>query len=165
MARFTVGKGIDNYIDKLDELVLLSDEMIGRAIFEGAKIVTDKVNANINALPVDNRSYKRYQESGTASAGITSAQKAGLKNGLGIARKRDDGGFINVKVGMDGYNSTKSTRWPNGQPNAMIARSIESGTSFRTKTPFISTAVNATRGAAEAAMAKEYDNQVRKVGF
>lgn len=165
MAKFTIGSGISNYIEKLEQLEIMSDEMIGRAVFEGAKIVTDKVASNINALPVDNTSFRKYQESGIASAGITSSQKAGLKNGLGIATMRNDGGFLNVKVGMDGYNNTKSDRWPNGQPNAMIARSIESGTSFRTKTPFISTAVNATKRTAEAAMAREYEEQLRKVGF
>lgn len=108
MAKWTVGKGIDKYIQDLQNLEFGSEEMAKRAVYEGAKIVTDAIRTSIQALTV-----------GPPREGkVTQAQKAGLLEGLGIAGFRQDGTFINVKVGMDGYNSEKSRKYPNGQPNA-----------------------------------------------
>ena len=49
MARWTVGTGIDNYIKNLEELTYGTDEMIKRAVYEGAKIVTDAIRNLIRA--------------------------------------------------------------------------------------------------------------------
>lgn len=152
MAKWTVGTGIDNYIKNLQDLEFGSEESAKRAVYEGAKIVTDAIRANIQALPV-----------GPPREGkVTQAQKAGLLEGLGIAGFRKDGTFINVKVGMDGYNSEKSRKYPNGQPNALIARSLESGSSFAPKRPFIGPAVNRTKGAAEKAIAEKLEEEIKK---
>lgn len=153
MAKWTVGKGIDKYIQDLQNLEFGSEEMAKRAVYEGAKIVTDAIRTSIQALPV-----------GPPREGkVTQAQKAGLLEGLGIAGFRKDGTFINVKVGMDGYNSVKSKKFPNGQPNALIARSLESGSSFAPKRPFIGPSVNRTKGAAERAIAEKLDDEIKKV--
>ena len=153
MARWTVGTGIDNYIKNLEELTYGTDEMIKRAVYEGAKIVTDAIRTNINALPV-----------GPPREGkVTKKQKAGLLEGLGISRFRMDGSFLNVKVGMDGYNAETSKKHPKGQANAMIARALESGSSFAPKHPFIGPAVNATKASAEEAIAKAFDEQCEQL--
>ena len=94
--------------------------------------------------------------------GVTASQKEGLLSGLGIAHFRNDGGFINVKIGMDGYNSTRTKQFPNGQPNALIIRSLESGTSFRSRNPVITRATNSAKGAAEAAIQKKMDEEIKK---
>lgn len=52
---------------------------------------------------------------------------------------------MNVKLGFDGYNTVKTNSYPNGQPNVMIARAIESGSSIRDKHPFVRPAVNAAK--------------------
>ena len=70
--------------------------------------------------------------------------------------------FINVKVGMDGYNSETSRKYPKGQPNALIARSLESGSSFAPKRAFIGPAVNRTKGAAEKAIAQKLEEEIKK---
>ena len=94
--------------------------------------------------------------------GITPTQKAGLLEGLGIAHFRTDGSFINVKIGMDGYNAQATKKFPRGQPNALIIRSLESGTSFRARNPVITRATNASRGAAEQAIKKQMDEEIKK---
>lgn len=152
MAKWTIGKGIDNYIKDLQDLEFGSEEMAKQAVYEGAKIVTDAVRANIQALPV-----------GPPREGkVTQKQKQGLLDGLGIAGFRKDGSFINVKVGMDGYNGEKSRKYPKGQPNAMIARALESGSSFAPKHPFIGPAANRTKSAAEKAIQKKLDEEIKK---
>ena len=44
----------------------------------------------------------------------------------------------------------------------MIARTVESGTSWFAKTPFISQAGRANKGAAEAAMQQAFDEEIAK---
>lgn len=159
MATFKVGNGISQYIANLENLSIASDEMIERSVYEGAGIVTDAVRKNIQSLPVRRGGYFA---TGQMANGITSAQKAGLLDGLGIAPFRNENGYIHVKVGMDGYNATKTKKYPKGQPNSVVARSIESGTSWLRKHPFIEPAVRSTRASAEAAMAKAFDEQCEK---
>ena len=157
MAKLTLNPNIDVYIADLTKLFNDSEEICKRSAYEGARIVADKCRAGIESLPV--RSYSR--RSGMVS-GVTASQKEGLLSGLGIAHFRNDGGFINVKIGMDGYNSTRTNQFPNGQPNALIIRSLESGTSFRARNPVITRATNAAKGAAEAAIQKQMDEEIKK---
>ena len=157
MAKLYINPNIDTYIADLTKLFNDSEEICKRAAYEGARIVADKCRAGIEGLPV--RSYSK--RSGMVS-GVTASQKEGLLAGLGIAHFRNDGGFINVKIGMDGYNSTRTKQFPNGQPNALIIRSLESGTSFRSRNPVITRATNSAKGAAEAAIKKQMDEEIKK---
>lgn len=142
-----IGDSIDNYIDKLTNLEMRSDGLIGRAVYQGAKIVTDAVKKNIEGIPTDDR------PSAETRNGLRSLQKEALKASLGIAKHKVDNGYYNVKVGFDGYNNIKTDKYPQGQPNAMIARTIEAGNSFTRKHPFVGPAVRSSRAAAEKAMA------------
>ena len=47
MAKWIVGKGLDNYIAYLQSINAVTDEMIGEAVYDMAKVVADKVRANI----------------------------------------------------------------------------------------------------------------------
>lgn len=158
MAKFQVGKGLDEYLATLGNLEFKAPDVCGLAIYQGAKVVADQIKANIEALPV--ASTKGGNQ---GRRNPTQAEKDGLIEGLGIARKQNDNGYINVKIGMDGYNSDVTAKYPKGKPNAMIARSIESGTTFMNRIPFISRAVNATKAAAEEAMREEVDRQITQI--
>ena len=138
MAKLYINPNIDTYIADLTKLFTDSEEICKRAAYEGARIVADKCRSGIEGIPIRNFD----KESGMVN-GVTASQKAGLLAGLGIAHFRNDGGFINVKIGMDGYNSTRTKQFPNGQPNALIIRALESGTSFRARNPVITRATNA----------------------
>lgn len=147
MAKWTVGKGLDEWIGRLQKLDVKADDYIGEGIYYGAKIVADQIKKNIKALPL----VPENQRKGFVN-GVTPLQKQGLIDGLGIATMRNDNGFVNVKIGMDGYNKKKTKKYPGGQPNAMIARATCSGTSFSAKNDFIGKAVNSTRKQAEETM-------------
>lgn len=151
-------QGLEKYEQQLLKLKNISREAIGQAIYDGAGIVADQVMANIQSLPVDERGYTKE---GTLH-GVTSLQKAGLAEGFGIAKLQDEGGYAHVKLGFNGYNGVKSKRYPNGQPNSMIARSVNSGSSFRDRIPFVDNAVNAKKSAAEQAMIKKFDSVISK---
>lgn len=151
-------QGLEKYEQQLLKLKEISREAIGQAIYDGAGIVADQVMANIQSLPVDERGYTKE---GTLH-GVTSLQKAGLAEGFGIAKLQDEGGYAHVKLGFNGYNGVKSKRYPNGQPNSMIARSVNSGSSFRDRIPFVDNAVSAKKSAAEQAMIKKFDSVISK---
>lgn len=154
MAKWMIGvSGIDNYIGDLEKLLSMSSENIKRAVYIGAGIVTDEVRKSIQALPLGQPKHGK----------VTAAQKAGLLNGLGISGFRTAINYVNVKVGMDGYNDFATKSYPRGQPNAMIARSLESGTSFSPKHPFIGPAVARSQKRAEEAIAKALDEEIKKI--
>lgn len=157
MAKLTINPGIDTYISDLTKLYDESEEICKRSAYMGAKIVADRCRAEISNIPTRN-----FNRSSGMVNGITATQKAGLLEGLGISHFRTDGSFINVKIGMDGYNAQTTKKYPKGQPNAMIIRSLESGTSFRSRNPVITRATNAARGAAEQAIKKQMDEEIKK---
>ena len=159
MARFEFS-GIDNYIKQLNKLQQSTkDGVVGKTVYAGAAVVADSVRRAIQDLPVGDG---RAQGGGLVDT-VTLPQKAGLLNGFGISRMKDDDGFVNVKLGFDGYNSTQTEKYPRGQPNVLIARSVNSGTTFRKKTKFVDKAVNSARKAAETAMDAACSREIEKI--
>lgn len=161
MAKWQVGKGAQEYLDQLVRLEADTKEIVGKAIYPAAGLVTDAIRKNISAVPVHTDGKLGTTEDPVT--GLTSAQRAGLLEGLGISKMKDDSGYINVKIGMDGYNRTKTKKYPNGQPNALIIRSLESGTSWRRKHPVIGPAVSKNKTKAEQLMADALDEEIAKL--
>ena len=162
MAKWIVGKGLSNYIAYLQSIEAVTDEMIGEAVYDMAKVVADKVRANIEALPAvsNEANIATYRE---GYSRLSEPEKQGLLDGFGVSPLQDDSGYRNVKLGFDGYNSVKTKKYPQGQPNALIARVTESGSSYREKTPFIRPAVNAARKPAEKAGQAKIDEKIKSI--
>lgn len=158
MVKFKAG---DEYMAKLAKLsAMTQDRVCGRAIYDGAAEVANVFRNEINALPTDDR----FVRGGQMLEGPGEEQKKGLLDSLGVSPLSDDGkGFLNVKVGFDGYNHVKTKRWPKGQPNQMIARSVERGTSFMKENPFMKRAVAQTRRRAKEAMRKTAGREIEKI--
>lgn len=150
--------GIDDYVAQLEKLEDNTAPAIGRTVWNGAKVVADTVKEAIRQIPIDDR---RYVWSGQRR-GITTEQRDGLIDGFGIASMRNDNGFINVKIGFAGYNSVRSKEFPNGQPNLLVARTVESGTSFMPKIGTISKAVSSAKKKCEEAMRQTFEEEVKK---
>jgi len=162
MAKWVIGAGLEEYLAQLQDLEEHTDDVIQKAVYEGAAVVTDAIRSATASLPVE-------EGMGTAQHklnGISRAQKAGLlkrKGGLGIAHMKRDGQGWNTKIGFDGYNSVKTHKYPDGQPNALIARSIESGTSFRAPHPFVAPAARKAKAAAEKVMEVAIDTAIEAI--
>lgn len=152
--------GIGDYVDQMSTILKDSDVVVGKMVYEGAGIVADEVRRRIQQIP-ERHTYETATGKRQAS-GITDVERAGLSETLGITRMRSDNGFVNVRIGFDGYNDNVTDQYPKGHPNSMVARTIESGTSWLRATPFIAPAVSATKGSAEKAMEKIFDNGVKK---
>lgn len=147
-----VGFGeLTDFIRKLETLRDDAGEMSKRAVYVGGSIVGDEMKKQIKKIPTV-RNYVQGS-SGKPIVGGTKEQIDGLIESMGLAPMRIDGGWMNTKIGFDGYNNVKTKKYPKGQPNMLIARSINSGTSFRRAYPFIERAGNNSKPVAEAAMA------------
>ena len=162
MARITFGKQSE-YGLKLKELeqAFLSDEPLERAVSKGAAPVADAIRNNLEALPTEEF---RYLRDGEIFNGIPESQKQDLIDSFGLTPiSRDKNGFVNTKAGFDGYGSHPTKAYPQGVPNQLIARAVESGSSVRAKTPFVRPAVNATRQEAIKEMEKSIDEDLKKI--
>ena len=141
-------KGFEDYERIIWNLEQNTEDIVASSIYEGAKVVADAVKIQINGIRSDGPSeYEKRRRL---------IQIRGLKESMGISPMRNDNGFINVKIGFDGYNEL-------GQPNAMIARVFESGTSFSSKQPFFKRAINQSRKACETKMKLEIDKQIKAI--
>lgn len=149
--------GLDEYIEKISKLNALAEVYVEKAIGEGAKVVADNTKKALQGIPVDNRGHIPYRSS------INQKQKNGLIESFGIASLRRDGNFINVKTGFDGYNDIITKRWPQGQPNVVIARSLESGTSFMPKNPVITKATRESKDAVLKAMEESLKKSIEEL--
>lgn len=159
MARFEF-RGIDNYIKQLDKLYAVTkDAIIGKTVYAGAAVVANRLKSAIQALPVGDG----HAAQGELVDTVTLPQKKGLLDGFGISRMKDDNGFVNVKLGFAGYNATRTDKYPQGQPNTLIARAVNSGTTFRKKTRFVDKAVAASKKSAEAAMDAACNREIEKI--
>lgn len=160
MAKFIINPEMERYTGELQTLWAESEIVIKKSVYDGAKIVMDAVKQAAYGIPVTDGKYKNWRG---AQVGVSTIQKHGIIEGLGLASMRNYGGYIHTKIGADGYNNMKTKKYPGGQPNAMIIRALESGTSFRAKYPFISRATKATKTAAEEAMRKRCDEEIKKI--
>lgn len=141
-------KGFEDYERIIWNLEQNTEDIVASSIYEGAKVVADAVKIQINGIRSDGPSeYEKRRRL---------IQIRGLKESMGISSMRNDNGFINVKIGFDGYNEL-------GQPNVMIARVFESGTSFSSKQPFFKRAINQSRKTCETKMKLEIDKQIKAI--
>lgn len=157
-SKFT--KGMGEYAKALDRLAEMDMEKAAEeAVKAGAKIVADEIRGRIEALPTE---PYRHLKAGERFAGISQEQKKDLEDSFGVTPiKKDRYGGINAKAGFDGYGSYPSKKYPQGLPNQLLARAIESGSSVREKHPFVRTAVQAARKEAEEAMGKVIDKAIQ----
>lgn len=137
MATFKF-QGVTEYIEALEKIGPRGGQgIIKQAVWEGAKIIADGLDAEIRA---------NHTDSGD------------LADSLGLVQMRNDRGYINTKVNFAGYDR-------NGVPNPVKAAVLESGTSNGTHkaTHFISRTTRSLRSAAEAAMAKKLDEKIGQI--
>lgn len=157
MAYLQVGRGLSEYLATLENLEHRADGMAGQAIWEGARVVADRVKANLEALPTTPAPEDRhppYQKT-EGRRNPTPEEKQGLIDGWGISRKEGRNGYINVKTGFSGTNA-------NGAKNASVAMRFEAGTETCARLAPVASAIRQSRSAAEAAMKAKIEELLQK---
>ena len=158
-------KGLDSYMSKLSALERSADQVAKAVIYDGAEVVADAVRKGLESLPTSEYDGKPwFGTPGHLARGPSEAQKKGLIDSFGITPVGTDAkGPINVHIGFDGYNSVRSAQWPQGQPNQMVARAVEKGTSFMEKNAVIKAAVSKSRRTAVKAMERRAEEEIEKI--
>ena len=164
MAKMAV-KGLEAHMAKLSALEQSTDRVVREVIHDGAEVVADAIREGLESLPTSEHDGRPWWATpGHKARGPSEEQKQGLLDSFGITPvSTDSKGFVNVHMGFDGYNSVKSARWPQGQPNQMVARAVESGTSFMEANPAIKRARARARKAAEKAMERTFERESKKI--
>ena len=162
MAKFTM-PNMDKYIKQLEGLQVSEHEICIAAVYAGAKIVADEIRREIDGLDrvTDVEAITAWNEKRPVK--ISVSQKNGLRKGLGIAPIRNNYSIIGTKVGFSGYNDVETERWPNGQPNQMIAGACESGSTAMIKQPFVRTATKRVTQTALIEMERAADKKLKEI--
>ncbi len=162
MARMQI-KGLDEYLSAISELGNKTEKLTSEAIYNGANIMADEVRNKIEGLSTVNENYNRAAYRKGYRGKLSEEQKKGLLDSLGIAKLEQSPAYKNVRIGFDGYNNVKTKKYSNGQPNQLIARVVESGTSYTKKQPFFRPAVNAKKKTVEDKMAETFEKGIDKI--
>ena len=158
MAKVTID-GMAEISKKITALGDAGDAIGKMAVYDGAAVITDELRKQINALPEDEF---RYLRDGDQFGVITAQDKADLANSLGIAKIERTAKGIRTVIGFAGYGTHPPRKYPKGLPMAMLARSIESGSSVRAKRPFVRKTVNGKKKLAQAAMIATGERLIEK---
>jgi hypothetical protein len=135
--------GIAEYERQLERIGSEAPRLCGKALYSGANVLAEAVQEEISGLTE-----------------LSSAQRRGLHDGLGVAHFWERDGVLQTKIGFDGYNAVKTKRWPRGQPNAMLARALIRGTSWLMPNRFTARAARKARQKATEAIRERFDNEL-----
>lgn len=153
MARMTY-HGVDELADKLMLLGQKGTNIAKAALYEGAAVMADAIHSAVVSLPsVSTRPFD----------GISDSDREDLAAGIGIAKFDEKTDAVDTAISFNGYARRKEKNFPNGVPLALIARSLESGSSLRQKHPFIRPTAQSTKAAVIAAISQKIDDEVNKV--
>lgn len=152
-------KGLDEVITMLSTVAAKSEDVVKAGLYDGAGIVADAANASINTIPISNT----WGTPEIPKRGISVDERFALHEGLGISPMETSGGTTNVSIGFDGYGGEPTQKYPKGKPVAMIARSVERGTSFMYANPFMKPTAAKAKGAAIAKMNQTIKEEIQKL--
>lgn len=155
--------GMEDFINLCIHSEKQLDRTIGRSIYPGALVMANALKEATANLVTDDGKGAKHRAGSPKRRGPTPEQKQALIGSFGIAIIRKNVYGYNVKAGWDGYNGIVTARWPKGQPNAMVARSVNAGTSFMSPQPFVDNTVRRMEQTTVTAIEKEFENQLRKI--
>ena len=161
MAMTISTDGIEELGAMLAKLGDKATDVASGALFDGAGIVADAYNAAINSIVTEELHYvarpdmigKRY---------ASPDEKAALVGKSGIAKFDKSGDDVNTLIGVSGAAGYANV---GGKPKAvrLIARSINSGTSFMHKQPVFRQAKSKATGAAQAAIVSKAEQMFNEI--
>ena len=151
--------------DGIEELGAMLAKLDGKAydvasagLYQGAGKVGDAFTAATNSIKTEKFHYVVNGKPRLASP----EEKAALLGKSGIARFNRNGDGVDTIIGISGAAGYANV---GGKQKAvrLIARSINSGTSFMQKQPVYRKAVSASKGAAQEAIVREIEKQFNEI--
>ena len=162
MAKIVM-QGMEQYLKQLENVAWATSDICKAVAYRGAEVVADEIKQGIKGLRVVSDKDALAAARKGEPTRISYSQRKALLESFGVAPIKDKYGAVSTKLGFDGYNEIKTDRWPNGQPNQMIARACESGSTAMLKQPFMRPAERKAKNEALQAMAKAADEEIKKI--
>ena len=154
MAGSVKTTGLKELEEKLGKLGAAAPKIASAALYEGAGIVANAYSEAVDSIVTGVRRF--HKEPGGRLP--TPEEKAALKSG--IARFNKEGSEVNTLVGIaEGYADVRG----NKKAIKLLARSINSGTSFMQKQPVFRKAASKCRKAATEAMVRKADELIEEI--
>ena len=151
-------EGMGSITEMLAKAEDAAQGIAARALYEGAGVVADEISREARAVSTSRFKYaKGWQRlpSPEEKEALVSAGAAG------IARFQKTGNEVNTSVGYSrsGYATINGKQ----KPVAVIANSINSGTSFMRKQPFIRKALSKSKGKATETITQAVETMVAEI--
>lgn len=148
--------GIDELLRKFSTLERNSQKIIKPALYERAAVALRELKKTTGDLQTShydpkNDAPRKY---------LNHNQKLGLQNSIGVWKMQRSDGKWTVRIGFANYNNLTSKKYLNGQPNLLIARSIEKGTKYNARNDFVGKARKLAQDPAVKAFGKELQEQL-----
>ena len=118
-------------------------------VYEGAKVIADEVNKQIDSIP--------------SQCLLNGREREDLHKGLSVSKHQVDNDGISAYISFAGYNNWADGPSPGGEPILLIARSVSKGSSLRKgKYKFVGKAVSAKKTQAQEACINKIENEINK---
>lgn len=160
MAMTIKTEGISELNLMLAKLGSRAQDVASGALYDGAGVVADAFTRATESIQTEKFDYAPPGKTRLPSP----EEKDALKRKTGIARFRKNGGEVDTMVGI-GSGSGSGYVMMAGKRKAvrLIARSINSGTSFMKKQPVYRKAVSSCRKQAEAAIVSKAEQMFNQI--
>ena len=147
-------EGLDQLMNKFNELDQKALGIAAQGLYEGAGVVADAVSGAVQGIATE---PFRYAKGGQTRK--PSPEEKAIVDGAkkGVAKFRKNGVSVQTSVGMQNAGYAKLGN--KIKPIPQIANAINSGTSFMQKQPFMRKAFSKSQGAAEAAI----ENKIKEL--
>ena len=148
--------GLDDVMNTLAGLNKNAEAVAAESLYEGAGIVADAFANAAKSIRTEPFTYKKKQRLPSPE------EKAAVVGKTGIAQFTKNGSEVNTLVGVSGAAGYADI---GGKPKAvrLIARSINSGTSFMPKQPVFRKAKSASQKTATAAIVKKAEDMLNEI--
>ena len=150
--------GIEELGSMLARLGEKAQDVASGALFEGAGVVGDAFTNAVRSIRTE-----KFRYAGNGKTRLPSPEeKAALEGKSGIAKFDKSGDEVNTIIGISGAAGYADV---NGKPKAvrLIARSINSGTSFMKKQPVFRKAVSTAKGPAQKAIVAKAEEMFKEI--
>ena len=154
--------GMEELGRMLAQLGNKAQDVASGALFDGAGVVADVMRAAVNSIAAEPQRRKNRPPAKTPARLPTPAEKAAVVGKTGIARFRKEGGDVNTLIGVTGsagYADVDGKR----KPVRLIARAINSGTSFMHKQPVYRKAASQSSGRAKDAIVSKAEQMFNEI--
>lgn len=153
-----VSVGFDDLIKEFNVIADHSGDIAAKMLYTGSGEMADSIKNSIEGL-------KTEEQRKHVTSAVTPDEQDALAKGLSIKKFNRDKSrdYIQTSISFKGYTDKKTKAYPTGIPVILLARSIQSGTSFRKPNRYFTNTVNRNKKKVEETMKNVAESELRKL--